>query len=56
MSENIDENQKFLICQIDVPEILRGISYNCNRFMYIFKIIWEKAQHHLEVIILIKYN
>ena len=47
MSESIGENQKFLICQIDVSEILRGVSYNCNRFMYIFLIIWEKAQCHL---------
>ena len=47
MSESIDENQKFLICQIDVSEILRGVSYNCNRFIYIFLIIWEKGQRHL---------
>ena len=36
MLESIDENQKFLICQIDVSEILRGVSYNCDTFMYIF--------------------
>ena len=47
MSEKTDQNQKFLICQTDVSEILRGVPFNRNRFMYIFQIILEKAQCHL---------